>query len=107
VLLALGAWLQARKGRIAANPLLLKALLCAIPLPYIAIQLGWIVAEVGRQPWLVYGVFRTADGVSKSISSGQVLLSLLGFTVVYGLLAVVDVFLLTKFARKGPDEAAR
>jgi len=107
VILALGAWLLARKGRIAAKPLLLKALLFAIPLPYIAIQLGWIVAEVGRQPWLVYGVFKTADGVSKSISSGQVLLSLLGFTLVYGLLAAVDIFLLRKFARKGPEEAAR
>jgi cytochrome d ubiquinol oxidase subunit I len=107
VLLALGAWLQARKGRIESRPLLLKLLLFAIPLPYIAIQLGWIVAEVGRQPWLVYGVFKTADGVSKSISSGQVLFSLLGFTVVYGLLAAVGIFLLTKFARKGPEEAAR
>jgi cytochrome d ubiquinol oxidase subunit I len=107
VLLALGAWLFARRGTITAKPLFLKALLFAIPLPYIAIQLGWIVAEVGRQPWLVYGVYKTADGVSKSISSGQVLLSLLGFTVVYGLLAAVDVFLLTKFARKGPEEAAR
>ncbi len=107
VLLALGAWLPARKGRIESRPLLLKLLLFAIPLPYIAIQLGWIVAEVGRQPWLVYGVFKTADGVSKSISSGQVLLSLLGFTVVYGLLAAVGIFLLTKFSRKGPEEAAR
>jgi cytochrome d ubiquinol oxidase subunit I len=107
VLLALGAWLQSRKGTIAAKPLLLKALLFAIPLPYIAIQLGWIVAEVGRQPWLVYGVFKTADGVSKTVSPGQVLLSLVGFTVVYGLLAVADIFLLRKFARKGPEEAAR
>jgi cytochrome d ubiquinol oxidase subunit I len=107
VLLALGAWLFARKGTIAAKPLLLKLLLFAIPLPYIAIQLGWIVAEVGRQPWLVYGVFKTADGVSKSISSGQVLMSLLGFAVVYGLLGAVDIYLLTKFARKGPEEAKR
>jgi cytochrome d ubiquinol oxidase subunit I len=107
VLLALGAWLQVRKGRLAEQPFLLKALLFAIPLPYVAIQLGWTLAEVGRQPWLVYGVFKTADGVSKSVSPGQVFLSLLGFTAVYGLLAAVDIFLLTKFARKGPQEAAR
>jgi cytochrome d ubiquinol oxidase subunit I len=67
-------------------------------------QTGWIVAEVGRQPWIVYNVLRTADAVSKSISTGQVIGSLLGFTLLYGFLGIVDIVMLTKFARKGPVE---
>jgi cytochrome d ubiquinol oxidase subunit I len=80
----------------------LKVALFSLPLPYIAGQLGWIVAEVGRQPWIVYGVLKTADAVSKSISTAQVIGSLLGFTILYGGLAVIDVYLLVKFSRKGP-----
>jgi cytochrome d ubiquinol oxidase subunit I len=72
-------------------------------LPYIAGQLGWIVAEVGRQPWIVYGVLKTSEGASKAVSSAQVWTSLIGFTLVYGLLAVVDIYLLTTNAKKGPD----
>jgi cytochrome d ubiquinol oxidase subunit I len=85
----------------------LRLLLYSIPLPYLATQFGWLVTELGRQPWLVYGLMKTSDGVSRSISSGQVVLSLAGFTLVYGLLAVIDIFLLTKYARKGPQEAPR
>jgi len=76
----------------------------AIPAPYLAEQFGWLVAELGRQPWIVYGVLKTADAVSKSISTTQVALSLLGFTVLYGLLGAIDIFLLVKYAKKGPDK---
>lgn len=80
----------------------LKVALFSLPMPYIAGQLGWIVSEVGRQPWIVYGVLKTADAVSKSISTAQVIASLLGFTILYGGLAVIDIFLLVKFSKKGP-----
>lgn len=80
----------------------LTVVLYSLPLPYIAGQLGWIVAEVGRQPWIVYGVLKTSDAVSKSISTVQVVGSLLGFTLLYGGLAVIDVYLLAKYSRKGP-----
>ena len=83
--------------------LFLTILVFSIPLPYIANQLGWIVSEVGRQPWIVYGVMKTADAVSKNISTAQVAVSLFGFTVLYGALGIIDIYLLTKFARKGPD----
>jgi cytochrome d ubiquinol oxidase subunit I len=73
-------------------------------LPYIAAQLGWIVAEVGRQPWIVYGVLKTSDAVSKAVSPLQVWTSLLGFTLLYGFLAIVDIYLLTRTAKRGPDE---
>jgi len=91
------------RNQIATYPLLLKIFLWAIPLPYIAAQLGWIVAEVGRQPWLVYGMLRTADGVSKSIDMVQVVGSLAAFTLVYSLLGAIGFYLIVKYARKGPD----
>ncbi len=81
----------------------LTVLLFSIPLPYIANQLGWIVAEVGRQPWIVYGVLKTSAGVSKNISAMQVAVSLAGFTILYGALGTIDIYLLCKYARKGPD----
>jgi len=99
---AIGVWLS-KKPDFADYGLFLKIMLFSIPVPYLAGQLGWVVAEVGRQPWIVYGVLKTADGVSRSISTGQVVGSLLGFTLFYGSLGVLDVYLLTKFAKKGPD----
>jgi len=104
MLLALMAFILSRKDRITSISFFLRIMLYSLPLPYIATQLGWILAEVGRQPWIVYGVLRTADGVSKSISVPQVLASLTGFTLLYGFLAVVDIYLLMKFAKKGPDD---
>jgi cytochrome d ubiquinol oxidase subunit I len=103
MLLALIGWVLARSGKLESSPLFLKIILYSIPLPYIAMQIGWIVAEVGRQPWIVYGLMKTSDAVSKSITVGQVVMSLIGFTLLYGLLGVVDIYLLAKYARKGPD----
>ena len=103
MLLTLVAFLVSRKERIDSSPLFLKIMLYSLPLPYVAAQLGWVLAEVGRQPWIVYGVLRTSDAVSRSISVSQVVASLIGFTLLYGLLAFVDLYLLIKFARKGPD----
>jgi len=104
ILIAFIAFLYSRKDKLESKPLLLRIMLYSIPLPYIAAQLGWIVAEVGRQPWLVYGMLRTANGVSKSISTTQVWGSLIGFTLLYGTLAVIDIFLLTKYAKKKPED---
>ena len=92
-----------RWGKLEERTLFLKIMLLAIPLPYIAAQLGWIVAEVGRQPWIVYGVLKTSDAVSRSISVSQVVISLAGFTLLYGGLGVIDIYLLAKIAKKGPE----
>jgi len=105
ILLSLLAVVLSRKGTIETKPTFLRIMLFALILPYIAVQIGWIVAEVGRQPWFVYGLMRTADAVSKSIDSSQVLISLAGFTLFYGFLAVIDVYLLTKYSKKGPEES--
>ena len=100
VLLAVGAFLQRKKDE--PCPLLLKALVWNIPLPYIAIMLGWAVAEIGRQPWIVYGLMRTSDAVSP-VPAENVAISLGGFIVVYSLLGLLDIYLLRKYAIKGPD----
>ncbi|MDD5284840.1 MAG: cytochrome ubiquinol oxidase subunit I [Desulfuromonadaceae bacterium] len=82
----------------------LTLMVFAIPAPYLAQQLGWLVAELGRQPWIVYGVLKTSDAVSKSITSTQVIMSLIGFTLLYGLLGAIDIFLLVKYAKMGPEK---
>jgi len=104
ILLSLLAVIFSLRGTVELHTTYLTIMLFAIPLPYIAGQLGWIVAEVGRQPWIVYGVLKTSDAVSKSISVTQVYVSLLGFTILYGCLGVIDIYLLSKFAKKGPDD---
>jgi cytochrome bd ubiquinol oxidase subunit I len=77
----------------------------AILLPYLANSSGWILTETGRQPWIVYGLMKTADAVSPSVTTGMVLTSLIGFALIYGLLMAVDVYLLSKFARAGIEPA--
>ncbi len=96
-------WL--RKNRLMESPWYLKLMLYSIPLPYIAILLGWTVAEVGRQPWIVYGIMKTADAVSP-IAASQVAVSLAAFILVYGLLGVAAFYLIIKNARKGPEPEA-
>jgi cytochrome d ubiquinol oxidase subunit I len=103
VLLTLIAFLFSRGEKLDSRTTFLKIMLYALPLPYLAAQFGWIVAEVGRQPWIVYGVLKTSDAVSKAVSQTQVWASLIGFTLLYGFLAVIDIYLLTKTAKKGPD----
>lgn len=95
------------RGWLRERDIVYKVFILSIPLPYIATQLGWIVAEVGRQPWLVYGLVRTSEGVSKVVSRSQVVFSLTGFVLIYSLLAAVDVYLLCKFARKVPHEEVK
>lgn len=97
-------WAFLRRNKLAETPKLLKVMLYSIPLPYIAIEAGWVVAEVGRQPWIVYGLMRTADAVSPIVTS-QVAFSLVALTLLYALLGAVDIYLLYKFAKKGPTEA--
>jgi cytochrome d ubiquinol oxidase subunit I len=103
VVLTFIAFVISRKDGLESSSAFLKLMFYALPLPYLAGQFGWIVAEVGRQPWIVYGVLKTSDAVSKAVSSTQVWASLIGFTLVYGLLAAVDIYLLTTTAKKGPD----
>ena len=74
----------------------------ALPLPWIAAELGWVVAEYGRQPWVVQGILPTFMGVS-SVDFSQIMTSLIGFFVFYSVLAIVEVYLMIKYIRLGPD----
>ena len=102
-LFAAGFWLSAKRQLDRYRPYLWAAFL-TLPLPWVAAELGWIVAEYGRQPWVIVGVLPTALGVS-STTAGNVLTSLTGFALFYTSLLVVDLFLLTKYIRLGPDKA--
>ncbi|HHV7782095.1 TPA: cytochrome ubiquinol oxidase subunit I [Legionella pneumophila] len=74
----------------------------SLPLPWVAAELGWIVAEYGRQPWVVEGILPTFMGAS-SLTSGQVMTSIAGFVLFYTVLAIVEIYLMVKYIRLGPD----
>ncbi len=93
-----------KRNRLVESPGYLKVMLYSIPLPYLALELGWVLAEVGRQPWIVYGLMRTSDAGSP-LAGYQVLISFIAFIVVYGLLGAIGFYLIASNAKKGPVEA--
>lgn len=108
ILLALyGAYLVARHRLDGKHPVYWKMMLWAISLPFIANTAGWIMTEIGRQPWTVFGLLRTEDSVSPSVSAGQVWFSLLSFTTVYLACTCVLAYLFVRTARKGPELEAQ
>jgi len=92
------------RNKLLEYPLYLKLMMVSVPLPYLAIEFGWLLAEVGRQPWIVYGIMKTSAGVSP-IDLVQVATSLAAFVLVYGLLGAVGYYLIIKKAVKGPEPA--
>jgi cytochrome bd ubiquinol oxidase subunit I len=82
------------------------AAVASLALPVLANSMGWIFTEMGRQPWAVFGLMTTANGVSPTVSAATVLTSLIVFTVLYGVLAVVDGLLMYRYAKAGPPEPA-
>jgi cytochrome d ubiquinol oxidase subunit I len=78
----------------------------AIGLPYVANTTGWILTEMGRQPWVVFGLMKTQNAFSPNLTVGMVLTTLISFTLVYGALMVADVYLLVKYAKAGPGEVS-
>jgi cytochrome bd ubiquinol oxidase subunit I len=101
----LAAWMMYRGG-LYQTPLLLWALMLLAPFPYIATTAGWMTAELGRQPWLVYGLMRTAAGSSPLVSVGNGLFTLLGFMGMYSVLSVLFLFLIYLEVQRGPGGAA-
>jgi cytochrome d ubiquinol oxidase subunit I len=93
------------KNRLERSRLALWVLMLAFPFPYIATTAGWMTAELGRQPWLVYGLMRTADGTSHRVSAGSVAFSTLGFTGLYFVLGLLFVFLVLRAIARGPVPA--
>jgi cytochrome d ubiquinol oxidase subunit I len=91
------------RGTLFERRWLLRLMVVSVILPYIANQAGWIAAETGRQPWIVYGLLRTTDGVSRSVAAEAVVVSLVLFTLIYALLGAMFLYLLDKKIRHGPD----
>ncbi|MGA2382029.1 MAG: cytochrome ubiquinol oxidase subunit I [Gemmatimonadales bacterium] len=102
--MAWGAWLL-KRGTLWDSRRYLALLMISIPLPLAACQLGWIAAEVGRQPWIVYQLLRTRDAVSAAVPAGDVLFSLAVFAVLYLAMGVLFVYLLVREIRHGPAPA--
>jgi cytochrome d ubiquinol oxidase subunit I len=92
------------KERLEENGTVLKLLLWSLPVPYIANSTGWILTEGGRQPWIVVGLQKVSQAVSTNVTSTEVWISLIGFTVIYGVLAIAAIYLVRKFILEGPVE---
>jgi len=107
VMLLLGIWglRTIAKDRTLESPRYLKLMIWAIALPYLANSTGWLFTEIARQPWIVFGLQRTEDAISPNVGPGMILTSLIAFTILYGALMAVDVYLLRKFADKGTAPA--
>jgi cytochrome bd ubiquinol oxidase subunit I len=101
LLFAIAFYLSARH-QLRQHRWFLRAAFLSLPLPWIAAELGWVVAEYGRQPWAIDGVLPTFLGASP-VAASNVVLSITGFVLFYSALAVVDVYLLTRMIRRGPD----
>ena len=93
------------RGRLFTANWLLWLLMLAAPFPYLATTAGWMTAELGRQPWLVYGLLRTADGVSPLVHSGNALFTLLGYLGIYLVLGLLFLFLIAETIRHGPENS--
>jgi len=98
-----GAWMLYR-GRVLDSPALLRTLTLMIPLPFVAVLAGWFVTEVGRQPYVLYGVITVQEGLTPSLTGGMALFTLIGYIVVYALVFTAGIYYLTRIVRKGMPE---
>jgi len=104
IILMAYATFQSWRGRVRSTSWLLWVLMLAFPFPYIANTLGWMTAELGRQPWLIYSIFQTHDGYSKVVTSGDTIFTLIGFIGLYFVLGVLFLYLAGREIANGPDE---
>jgi cytochrome d ubiquinol oxidase subunit I len=104
IILMAYASLQTWRGQLETSTWLLWVLMLAFPFPYIANTLGWMTAELGRQPWLIYGLFRTRDGYSKVVSNGDTIFTLIGFVGLYFVLGLLFLYLTGREIGHGPDQ---
>ena len=98
------ATFQSWRGRLQSSNWLLWILMLAFPFPYIANTLGWMTAELGRQPWLIYGLFRTSEGYSKVVSNGDTIFTLIGFIGLYFVLGLLFLYLTGREIAHGPEK---
>ncbi|WP_396644043.1 cytochrome ubiquinol oxidase subunit I [Microbacterium sp.] len=98
-----GLWVTRKNAPRPVAPWMWRVAIWAAPLPLLGSLVGWVFTEMGRQPWIVFGLMLTEDGVSPSVPGWSVLISLVAFTAIYATLAVVEFGLIKKYAQKGPD----
>ena len=103
LLAAVGLFLT-RKGKLPTKKWIWKIAIWGMPLPLLAMIFGWVFTEMGRQPWIVFGLLKTEDAVSPNVTGLTVLLSLIAFTLTYGILAVIEFKLIVKAVQAGPAE---
>jgi cytochrome d ubiquinol oxidase subunit I len=96
---------QRLRGRLHGTRSLLWALMLAVPFPFIATTAGWMTAELGRQPWLVYGLFRTSQGFSHQVDTGETIFTLIGFAGLYFVLGLLYLALIGRDVLHGPEGA--
>jgi cytochrome d ubiquinol oxidase subunit I len=99
------SWWLRWKGRLYDSVWYLRVCQWMAPLGFVAVLAGWTTTEVGRQPWTVYGLLRTADSVSPSLTGSDVLISLIGYMIAYLVIFPAGLMIMTRFVRKGPEEA--
>jgi cytochrome d ubiquinol oxidase subunit I len=95
------------RGKLFDSRPMLWVLMLSLPFPFIANTAGWVTAEVGRQPWLIYGLFRTSAGISTQVSSGNTLFTLLGFMGMYTVLGILFLYLMYREIERGPEPLAK
>jgi cytochrome d ubiquinol oxidase subunit I len=100
--MAVSAW-KLWRGRLFASRAWLWVLMLMLPFPYIANTTGWLTAEVGRQPWVIYGLMRTSEGSSINVSAGNAMFTLIGFLGVYAVLSILFLFLVYREIEHGSD----
>lgn len=103
ILLSAVAGVAFLRGKLFTSKWLMRIFVISVAAPYIANQLGWIASEVGRQPWIVYGLLKTSDALSRSVSAGAIVSSLIMFTVIYALLFLVFIYSLDRKIKHGPE----
>lgn len=103
ILLAIIGLVQVKRGKIENSTKLLKWLIPALSFPFLANTAGWVMTEIGRQPWSVFGLMTTASAVSPNVSGGEILFSFIVYLVIFTILAAVMVYLMVQEVKKGPD----
>lgn len=104
VLSILGLWFgNRRKGILATPTWFLRTMMFAMAAPFIANTAGWIMTEIGRQPWTVFGYYTTAQSVSPNVSMGQLLFSTISFSTAYVILAIIMIYMVARVAKQGPS----
>jgi cytochrome d ubiquinol oxidase subunit I len=105
IAVTLSAYIQLCRKKLFETTWLLRLFVWSIPLPLVACQLGWMAAEVGRQPWIVYGLLRTSEAHSANVTAEEILFSIILFGLVYLLLGILYIYILVREVNHGPQSA--